>query len=198
MTYNYAELLLYMLYVFLPSYSVENLGNYYYDKREIASNWVKNLDTYALPYLKEGLVSGDPEIKYRCKYILEDFIRPLEGGHIGIFWLSNDKRYADNRDISDEYYKAAFQKRQEEFAERYRFFGWVKDEFRYGLVDVEEVATMDYFADLRLQGYTRQQIKELNEEMRCNSETLYHAEEENYVPKRPPSPLLTEKIWEGR
>lgn len=186
-----------LLHLLLPIHLVTQLGHEKYQAREEAAAWIVKLDNTALPALLKGLENSDPEIKYRCKLLLEKYTYPIYEEAPGIWNLSNDLRYADGKDIADKYYLEAFAARQESFKIKFGLFGWTKDDLGYQYKDVAELATINYIRDMRLRGASLIEVKILWDEMWSNEKTCYHVDFTAYWSSQPPSPLLTKPVKEG-
>lgn len=179
---------------------VQQLGNNKYTKREEAARILHKMDMAAIEAITNHLNDDDPEIRYRCRYLLSDitdFERFYENFDTGVsssekyfpsIWdLSNSLRYDWDRDIALEYYNEAWERMLEN--NNYGYFILV-----YNKHVVCRRAAFNYISDLRKKGLTKEGALELVQSMKINKEQFRHDKRED---DEIPSPLLIKSSING-
>lgn len=146
---------------------IKDLGSEKYSVREKATRILLKQELDAIPILKAHRNDKDPEVKYRVKYILDEIINlPIHTDELPSLWsMPNRIRYEDDLDdrAKNIYEELYFEVNN--IGTRLLFFGFNVDRINYDSRHLERVATRRFFIDLRLEGWSHQEIDRLRQEM---------------------------------
>lgn len=177
-----------------PEELVEQLGSDHFRIREQAYRELTTLDKEALEAVKKNINHPDPEIRYRCRYWLNEYSEcepPNNRRYPPIWYMPNRYRWPGNeRDHAYELYKEAYYAIK---AIEYGKSDWGVEPPGYREKDIEELACEMFVKELRENGATRQEILDLYAEFWYN-EDHYKFAPEPYRGATVPSTMLLKEV----
>jgi hypothetical protein len=182
---------------------INKLGDDSYVVREKAARQIKILDVAALPALQYAYANAsDPEIKYRAKVLIQEFMYPdvPDGMWAESIWnLPNDYRYTEEDNFSIDHAVDCYAQAWEaQLAAHRHDFGWANRSMHYNDGECEYEAVVLFVAEARLKGMTYKEYHKLYERMIDNRKFGWHVDsKETWGYYTVPSPILTKQVIEG-